>query len=117
MIEIGTLNEDYCKWCYADGTYTYSDMDELIDVCVGHMANENFSEEQARSYMKKLLPKRRWNSSGNTRYTAFTKVFFLFVSGYDCSRNMDYHSDCNIRDYREKIQSKVNNNIKYPVRF
>ena len=53
----GTLNEDYCKWCYADGTYTYSDMDELIDVCVGYMANENFSEEQARSYMKKLLPK------------------------------------------------------------
>ena len=19
----GSLNEDYCKWCYADGTYTY----------------------------------------------------------------------------------------------
>ena len=30
----GTLNEEYCKWCYADGTYTYNDMDELIDVCV-----------------------------------------------------------------------------------
>lgn len=28
----GTLNEDYCKWCYADGTYTYSNMDDLIDV-------------------------------------------------------------------------------------
>ena len=27
----GTLNEEYCKWCYADGTYTYNDMDELID--------------------------------------------------------------------------------------
>ncbi len=53
----GTLNEDYCKWCYADGTYTYSDMDDLIDVCVGHMANENFTEEQARAYMKELLPK------------------------------------------------------------
>ena len=23
----GTFNEDYCKWCYADGTYTYNDMD------------------------------------------------------------------------------------------
>ena len=20
----GSLNEDYCRWCYADGTYTYS---------------------------------------------------------------------------------------------
>ena len=53
----GTLNEDYCKWCYADGTYTYSDMDDLIDVCVRHMVGENFTEEQARAYMKEILPK------------------------------------------------------------
>ena len=51
----GALNEDYCKWCYADGTYTYSNMDDLIDVCVKHMVNENFSEEQACSYMRELL--------------------------------------------------------------
>ena len=42
----GTLNEEYCKWCYADGTYTYNDMDELIDVCVKNMK-------------KKTLPKNR----------------------------------------------------------
>ena len=53
----GTLNEDYCKWCYADGTYTYSDMDNLIDVCVKNMTGDDFSEEQARAYMKDLLPK------------------------------------------------------------
>lgn len=53
----GSPNEMYCKWCYADGTYTYSNMDDLIDVCVRHMANENFSEEQVRAYMKEMLPK------------------------------------------------------------
>ena len=53
----GTLNEDYCKWCYADGNYTYSDMDDLIDVCIPHMVKEGFSEEQARAYMKEMLPK------------------------------------------------------------
>ena len=53
----GTLNENYCKWCYADGTYTYGNMEELIEVCVKHMVNENFTEEQARAYMKELLPK------------------------------------------------------------
>ena len=53
----GTPNEDYCKWCYADGQYTYSDMDDLIDVCVTHMVGENFTEEQAREYMKQVLPK------------------------------------------------------------
>ncbi len=52
----GSPNEDYCKWCFADGTYTYSDMDELIEVCVQHMAGENFSEEQARAYMRQVLP-------------------------------------------------------------
>lgn len=53
----GTINEDYCKWCYADGTYTYSDMDDLIEVCVKNMVSENFTQEQVRAYMKDLLPK------------------------------------------------------------
>ena len=53
----GSLNEDYCKWCYADGTYTYSNMDDLIDVCVRNMAQENFTEEAARDYLKQTLPK------------------------------------------------------------
>ena len=55
--EDGSFNEDYCQWCYADGTYTYSNMDDLIDVCVTHMVGENFTEEQARAYMKEMLPK------------------------------------------------------------
>ena len=53
----GSPNENYCKWCYADGTYTYSDMDNLIDVCIPHMVGEGFTEEQARTYMKEMLPK------------------------------------------------------------
>lgn len=52
----GALNEDYCKWCYADGTFTYNNMDDLIDVCVKHMVGDNFTEEQARGHMKNLLP-------------------------------------------------------------
>ena len=52
----GSLNEDYCQWCYADGTYTYSDMDDLIEVCVRNMANESCPEEQARAYLKQVLP-------------------------------------------------------------
>ncbi len=52
----GTINEGYCRWCYADGTYTYSNMDQLIDVCIPNMKAQGFSEEQARTYMKQLLP-------------------------------------------------------------
>ena len=52
----GSLNEDYCQWCYADGTYTYSDMDDLIRVCIPHMVQQGFTEDQARTYMKQTLP-------------------------------------------------------------
>lgn len=52
----GTLNENYCRWCYADGAFTYSDPDALIEVCIRHMVGESFTEEQARSYMRGLLP-------------------------------------------------------------
>ena len=53
----GLFNEEYCKWCYADGEYMYHDMDDLIDVCVSHMANEQFTPEQVRTYMRDTLPK------------------------------------------------------------
>ncbi|MBR6568444.1 MAG: helix-turn-helix domain-containing protein [Clostridia bacterium] len=52
----GLFNEDYCKWCYAEGEYMYHDMDELIDVCVKNMASEQFPAEQAREYMRDKLP-------------------------------------------------------------
>ena len=52
----GAFNEDFCKWCYADGEYTYNNIDDLINVCVPHMAREGFSEEQARAFLKDRLP-------------------------------------------------------------
>ena len=74
----GTPNEEYCQWCYADGTYTYSDMDVLIDVCVGQMVSENFSEQQVRAYLKQTLPKldywRRYKElSDNGQFEEFKK--------------------------------------------
>ena len=74
----GSLNEDYCQWCYADGTYTYSDMDDLIRVCVPNMVKQGFSEDQARSYMKQMLPqldywKRYDQLSDKGQFDAFKK--------------------------------------------
>ena len=53
----GDFNEEYCKWCYADGEYMYHNMDDLIEVCVKNMVSERISSEQARAYMKDMLPK------------------------------------------------------------
>ena len=53
----GFFNEEFCKWCYADGEYMYHNMDDLIEACIESMTNEKFSTEQARAYLKELLPK------------------------------------------------------------
>ncbi|MBQ4545763.1 MAG: helix-turn-helix domain-containing protein [Oscillospiraceae bacterium] len=72
----GFLNEDYCKWCYADGEYMYHDMDELIEVCVKTMSNEHFTAEQVREYMKNMLPslnywKQYLNVGGKEKFDEF----------------------------------------------
>ena len=82
----GTLNEDYCKWCYADGTYTYSNMDDLIDVCVHNMSNESFTEEQARAYLQDTLPKldywKRYDElSDNGQFEAFKEQLIKEING------------------------------------
>ena len=74
----GIFNEEYCKWCYAEGEYMYHDMDDLIDVCVGHMANEQFTPEQVRAYMKDMLPKLDYwkkykNLGGAEKFDEFKK--------------------------------------------
>ena len=81
----GSLNEDYCKWCYADGTYTYSDMDDLIDVCAGNMVNADFTEEQARTYLKQVLPgldywKRYEELSDDGQFEAFKKQLIAEIN-------------------------------------
>lgn len=53
----GTPNNSYCKWCYADGEYLYSNMDDLIEVCVKNMINPKLSEEEVREYLSQTIPK------------------------------------------------------------
>ncbi len=55
----GSFNEDYCKWCYGDGTFAYSSKDALLDFLVEHMPNpENGKEEDRRrqfdAYLSRL---------------------------------------------------------------
>ena len=53
----GSFNEEYCKWCYADGKFAYTSMEKMIDFCAEHMSNDNYPPEQVRSYMSEMLPK------------------------------------------------------------
>ena len=53
----GAFNEDYCKWCYTDGKFTYTSLEALTDFLVEHMSNEQFPPEQARAYFEAQLPR------------------------------------------------------------
>ncbi len=57
----GEFNEDYCKWCYTGGTFTYSSEEQLIDFCVKNFASEQWPAEQVRAHMESVLPTlKRW---------------------------------------------------------
>ncbi|MBQ8821975.1 MAG: helix-turn-helix domain-containing protein [Lachnospiraceae bacterium] len=58
----GSFNEEYCKWCYTNGKYVYSDIGQLADFLVGHMSNEQWPPEQVRAYLEEQLPKlKHWS--------------------------------------------------------
>ena len=46
----GSFNEDYCKWCYTDGKFTYDSKDALLDFLIAHMPNpDNQSDSERRT--------------------------------------------------------------------
>ena len=44
----GSLNRDYCKWCYADGVFVYDSKDKLLDFLVAQMPNPDKQPEAER---------------------------------------------------------------------
>ena len=52
----GAFNEDYCKWCYSDGRFTYESMEDLAE----HMSDENRPPAQVRTYFEEWLPTLRY---------------------------------------------------------
>ena len=82
----GFFNEHYCKWCYADGEYMYSDMDDLIEVGIKHMVNDQFSEEEARNYLRETLPNldywKRYKELGNYgKFEEFKQILIDEING------------------------------------
>ena len=51
----GAFNEEYCKWCYADGKFVYTDLEQLLDFFAAHMPSGEWTPEQARAYYKTQL--------------------------------------------------------------
>ena len=58
----GSYNEDYCKWCYAEGAFAYQSKDALLDFLLAHMPNsENIGEAERRAqYGAHLSQLKHW---------------------------------------------------------
>ncbi len=52
----GAFNEEYCKWCYNGGEFTYTSLEQLTDFLVEHFSSEQLPPEQARAYFETMLP-------------------------------------------------------------
>lgn len=60
----GSRNEDYCKWCYTNGKFTYESKDSLIDFMMDHMPNPDAmpNEERRSFYDQQLSQLKHWKS-------------------------------------------------------
>ncbi len=58
----GSFNEDYCKWCYAEGDFAYKTKDSLLDFLVSHMPNPDGQSDgdRRRAYDRYLSTLKRW---------------------------------------------------------
>ena len=58
----GSFNENYCKWCYADGKFAYESKDTLLDFLVQQMPNpDNQPEAERRAlYDSHLSQLKHW---------------------------------------------------------
>lgn len=58
----GSLNEDYCKYCYQNGEFIDDvTMQEYIEMCSQFGAQAGMTNEQMKEYCSKLFPTlKRW---------------------------------------------------------
>lgn len=62
-------SQEYCSYCYDQGAFTAPDctMEQMIEICIPHMAGDGMSEQQARTMLTGLFPQlKRWAQVNHT---------------------------------------------------
>ena len=61
----GTINTDYCKYCYKDGKFIDDvTMEEYIEMCSKYGSQAGMTNEEMKAYCEKLFPTlKRWSSN------------------------------------------------------
>lgn len=47
----GSVNKDYCKWCYADGKFAYESKESLLDFLVANVPDPEGRPDDERRAM------------------------------------------------------------------
>ena len=60
----GTINIDYCKYCYNDGEFIDKvDMNEYIEMCSKFGFQAGMTNEEMKAFCEKLFPTlKRWKT-------------------------------------------------------
>ena len=60
----GAFNENYCKWCYADGEFRYQSKEELADFLMKSMPNPDGlpDNERREIYLQSLSRLTHWKA-------------------------------------------------------
>ena len=59
----GSINQDYCKYCYIDGDFIDKvTMEEYIEMCSKYGSQAGMTNEEMRIYCQELFPTlKRWS--------------------------------------------------------
>ena len=80
----GTQNTDYCGWCYRDGEFTSSGLDEVIEYNAPYvMQATGYTQEEAVSFLGAALSTlKRWSAVENRNVAANCRrsVFYICPS-------------------------------------
>ena len=60
----GSMNQDYCIYCYKDGKFIDDvSMEEYIDMCSPYWEQAGMTNEEMKEYCTKLFPTlKRWKN-------------------------------------------------------
>lgn len=61
----GSINNDYCKYCYIDGEFIDKvTIEEYIDMCSEYGSQAGMTNEEMKEYCKNLFPTlKRWRDN------------------------------------------------------
>ena len=61
----GSINEDYCKYCYENGEFIDKvSMEDYINMCSKYVTQEGMTNEEMKLHCEKLFPTlKRWKNN------------------------------------------------------